>query len=174
MLRYPSTGVPIISGQPSPNLSTEIFTVLKDRIIRWQYASGHRFTEEGLCEEFGVSRSPVREALRMLVENDLVEKAPYKSYSVKQPDLQEIQELYDVRLASKHLQSNVWWSGATHKQIGKNFIVPGKIWGKCPWLDRWTLLFGMKSSMKRLPSGLAIRRYCSKSDLLMKGFISFA
>lgn len=80
-------------------MSTEIFSVLKERIIRWQYASGHRFTEEGLCEEFGVSRSPVREALRMLVENDLVEKAPYKSYSVKQLDLQEIQELYDVRTA---------------------------------------------------------------------------
>lgn len=85
--------------KPSPNLSTEIFSVLKDRIIRWQYASGHRFTEEGLCEEFGVSRSPVREALRMLVENDLVEKSPYKSYSVKQLDLQEIHELYDVRSA---------------------------------------------------------------------------
>ena len=88
-----------MSQQPSPNLSTEIFTVLKDRIISWEYASGHRFTEEGLCEEFGVSRSPIREALRMLVENNLVEKAPYKSYSVKQLDLQEIHELYDVRLA---------------------------------------------------------------------------
>ena len=85
--------------KPSPNLSTEIFSVLKDRIIRWQYASGYRFTEEGLCDEFGVSRSPVREALRMLVENNLVEKAPYKSYSVKQLDLQEIHELYDVRSA---------------------------------------------------------------------------
>jgi len=88
-----------MSQQPSPNLSAEIFTVLKDRIIRWHYASGHRFTEEGLCEEFGVSRSPVREALRMLVENHLVEKAPYKSYSVRQLDLQEIHELYDVRRA---------------------------------------------------------------------------
>ncbi|MEO8354957.1 MAG: GntR family transcriptional regulator [Chloroflexota bacterium] len=85
--------------KPSPNLSTEIFAVLKDRIIGWQYAAGHRFTEEGLCEEFGVSRSPVREALRMLVENNLVEKAPYKSYSVRQLDFQEINELYDVRSA---------------------------------------------------------------------------
>ena len=35
----------------------------------------------------------------MLVENNLVDKAPYKGYSVKQLDLQEIHELYDVRLA---------------------------------------------------------------------------
>ena len=54
--------------QHSPNLSTDVFSVLKERIIRWEYAPGHRFTEEGLCDEFGVSRSPVREALRMLVE----------------------------------------------------------------------------------------------------------
>ncbi len=85
--------------QHSPNLSTDVFLVLKERIIRWEYAPGHRFTEERLCEEFGVSRSPVREALRMLVENKLVDKAPHKGYSVKQMDMQEIHELYDLRMA---------------------------------------------------------------------------
>jgi len=81
------------------NLSSDVFSALKERIIRWEYAPGHRFTEESLCEEFGVSRSPVREALRMLVENNLVDKTPHKGYSVKQLDMQEIHELYDVRLA---------------------------------------------------------------------------
>ena len=84
---------------PSSPLSADVFSVLKERIIHWQYAPGHRLTEEGLCEEFGVSRSPIREALRMLVENNLVDKAPHKGYSVKQLDLQEIHELYDVRMA---------------------------------------------------------------------------
>jgi DNA-binding GntR family transcriptional regulator len=88
-----------VKEQSSPNLSTDVFSVLKERIIRWEYAPGHRFTEEGLCEEFGVSRSPVREALRMLVENKLVDKTPHKGYSVKQLDMQEIHELYDVRMA---------------------------------------------------------------------------
>ncbi len=81
------------------NLSAEVFAALKDRIIRWQYPPGHRFTEEQLCKEFQVSRSPVREALRMLVENGLVDKAPHRGYRVKQPDSGEIHELYDVRLA---------------------------------------------------------------------------
>lgn len=85
--------------QPSPNLSADVFSVLKERIMRWEYAPGHRFTEEGLCDEFGVSRSPVREALRMLVENNLVDKMPHKGYSVKQLDMQEIHDLYDVRMA---------------------------------------------------------------------------
>lgn len=85
--------------QPSLNLSANIYTVLKDRIIRWQYPPGHRFTEEGLCEEFGVSRSPVREVLQMLVENSLVDKELHKCYSVKQLNMEEIHELYDIRLA---------------------------------------------------------------------------
>jgi DNA-binding GntR family transcriptional regulator len=83
----------------SPILSNDVFSVLKERIIHWEYAPGHRFTEEALCEEFGISRSPVREALRMLVENRLVEKTPYKGYSVKQLDMHEIEELYEVRTA---------------------------------------------------------------------------
>lgn len=88
-----------MKSQASPNLSSDVFKVLKDRIIHWHYPPDHRFTEESLCEEFGVSRSPVREALRMLVENGLVGKEPHKGYSVKQPDMREIYELYEVRLA---------------------------------------------------------------------------
>jgi DNA-binding GntR family transcriptional regulator len=83
----------------SANLSAKVASILRDRIVRWEYPPGHRFTEEGLCAEFGMSRSPIREALRMLVENKLVDKTPHKGYSVKQLDFTEINELYDVRLA---------------------------------------------------------------------------
>ena len=76
---------------------SEIFSALKRRIIRWEYPPGYRFTEEEICKEFGVSRSPVRETLRMLEEHGLVEKVPYRGCTVKQPDVQAINELYDVR-----------------------------------------------------------------------------
>jgi DNA-binding GntR family transcriptional regulator len=88
-----------VKSQKAPVLSTEVFTTLKERIIRWEYPPAHRLTEEELCEEFGASRSPIREALHMLVENGLITKEPYRGYSVKQPDLKEIQDLYDVRQA---------------------------------------------------------------------------
>ena len=80
------------------NLSLGVFNALKERIIHWEYLPGQRFTEEELRAEFGMSRSPVREALRMLVENGLVDKEPFRCYSVKQPDINEICELYNVRL----------------------------------------------------------------------------
>lgn len=81
------------------NLSTMIFQALKQRIIRWGYPPGYRLTEETIRQEFNVSRVPVREALRMLAESGLVEMAPHRGCTVKQPDLTELHELYDVRLA---------------------------------------------------------------------------
>jgi DNA-binding GntR family transcriptional regulator len=81
------------------NLSQSVYTQLSERILRWDYLPGHRFTEEGLCDEFKVSRSPVREALYMLAEGGLIEKKPNLGYSVRHLDLKEIEELYELRLA---------------------------------------------------------------------------
>ena len=88
-----------MTRKTSENLSADIYKTLKKRIVFWEYPPGHRFTEAELCQEFGVSRTPIREVLRMLVENDLVDKQTNKGYTVKQPNLDEMAELYDVRLA---------------------------------------------------------------------------
>ncbi len=80
------------------NRSREIYDALRGRILGFAYPPGHRLTEEALCAEFRVSRSPVREVLGMLVENGLVEKKARAGYSVRRLDLREIHELYDVRL----------------------------------------------------------------------------
>ena len=87
------------TGSKRRNLSAGLVATLAERIIRWEYVPGHRFTEEGLCQEFGVSRSPVREALRVLAVKGLVDKIPHQGYKVKQLDINEIDELYEVRLA---------------------------------------------------------------------------
>ena len=79
------------------NLSFDICEHLSQRILKWEYPPGHRLTEEGLCSEFSVSRSPVREALGQLVERGLVEKNNRQGYSVRRLDLEEIKESYDVR-----------------------------------------------------------------------------
>jgi len=78
--------------------SVSIYNTLAERIITWSYSPGHRFTEEELCCEFGVSRSPVREALNSLVSARLIEKEAHKGYSVRLIDLREVNELYDTRL----------------------------------------------------------------------------
>lgn len=72
---------------------------LKDQIIHWHYPPEHRLTEAELCKEFNVSRSPVREALRILAADGFVKKMPNRAYVVRQYNLSEIGELYDVRMA---------------------------------------------------------------------------
>ena len=107
MLRGPLGGQPSsgVLGNPVPpsptnsSLSASIVATLKERVIAWQYPPEHRLTEEALCREFGVSRSPVREALRVLATNGLVRRLPNRGYAVRQVNLTEIEELYDVRLA---------------------------------------------------------------------------
>ncbi len=80
------------------NLSFDVYTRLSERILKWEYPPGHRLTEEALCAEFSVSRSPVREALGMLAERGLVDKKARLGYSVRRLDLKEINEYYDVRI----------------------------------------------------------------------------
>jgi len=72
---------------------------LKEQIVHWHYPPEHRLTEDELCKTFGVSRSPVREALRVLAADGFVKKLPNRSYAVKQYTIEEIEELYEVRLA---------------------------------------------------------------------------
>ena len=81
------------------SLSASIVSTLKERIIRWEYPPEHRLTEAELCKKFGVSRSPVREALRILATDGFVKKMPNRGYAVRQYNLREIEELYEVRLA---------------------------------------------------------------------------
>ncbi len=80
------------------SLSFDVYTRLSERILKWEYPPGHRLTEEALCAEFSVSRSPVREALGMLAERGLVDKKARQGYSVRRLDLKEINEYYDVRI----------------------------------------------------------------------------
>ncbi len=88
-----------MAGKQFSNLSASIVATLKERIIHWQYPPEHRLTEAELCQKFGVSRSPVREALRTLATDGFVKKMPNRGYAVKQYNLREIEELYEVRLA---------------------------------------------------------------------------
>lgn len=99
-------------------LSASIVSTLKERIVGWNYPPEHRLTELGLCREFGVSRSPVREALRALVTNGFVRKLANRGYAVRQLDLYEVQELYDLRTALElHAVEQLAASGAKRAEL---------------------------------------------------------
>ncbi len=95
--------MPLLSAiSPSAHddkLSSSIIHTLKKRILHWEYPPDHLLTEKDICKEFQVSRSPVREALRVLETTGLIHKKNTQGYLVKQIGLAEVQELYDLRLA---------------------------------------------------------------------------
>ena len=87
-------------GEREPfNLSSSIVAALKEQIIHWHYPPEHRLTEVELCKQFNVSRSPVREALRILASDGFVKKLANRAYVVRQYNISEIEDLYEVRLA---------------------------------------------------------------------------
>ena len=81
------------------NLGLQIQQKLRDRILHWHYPPGHHLGEQELCDELNASRIPVREALRALAEQGLVDKIPNCGCYVQQPDAERINHLYDYRLA---------------------------------------------------------------------------
>lgn len=79
------------------NLSEQAYRLLTERILRGEYPAGTRLTEETLAAEFGVSRTPLREALRRLTAEGLIEPLPKRGLRVTSPDAAEISELFLCR-----------------------------------------------------------------------------
>lgn len=72
-------------------ISGPLIATLKERIVTWKYPPEHRLTEDALCREFGVSRSPVREALRVLATNGFVRRTANGGYAVRQVKVNEVE-----------------------------------------------------------------------------------
>lgn len=70
---------------------------IRMKIINGELVPGARIVEQDLASEFGVSRGPVREALRQLEEEGLVEYARNAGCSVRQIGPEDIYEIYYMR-----------------------------------------------------------------------------
>lgn len=70
---------------------------LRDAILRGAYAPGARIRQEDVAAEFGASRLPVREALRILESDGLVTLVANTGAWVAHLSLDECQELYQIR-----------------------------------------------------------------------------
>jgi DNA-binding GntR family transcriptional regulator len=106
-------------------LADEIVSTLRKRIISWRYPPLYRLTEELLCSEFNVSRSPAREALRILESDGLLTRLNNRGFVVKQPDQREVEELYEVRFA---LELYAIQMVAERKLGGQTIVALRKTW----------------------------------------------
>jgi DNA-binding GntR family transcriptional regulator len=92
-----------MSTNPLPldrrSLSDEIYAQLRTRILTGSYQPGEKLLEPGIADAFGVSRGPVREALRMLVAEGLARQEPRKGVRVPWFDADLWRELSELREA---------------------------------------------------------------------------
>lgn len=75
----------------------EIVASLRERIASQQFASGSPLREQELSEEFGVSRSRIREAFGALEERGLIERIPNRGAVVTRLEHSQVYDLFDVR-----------------------------------------------------------------------------
>ena len=74
-----------------------VYAVVRSRIVSGAYPPGHHLLESVLTAELGVSRSPVRAALRRLTEESLVITEPHRGAFVAQLTRSDIDEVFDLR-----------------------------------------------------------------------------
>lgn len=78
------------------SLHQQVIERLRDMIVEGELAQGQRIPEAELCETFGISRTPLREALRVLSSEGLVEPDGLRGSRVSSITVREIAELFEM------------------------------------------------------------------------------
>ncbi len=80
-----------------PTVAGEVHRRLRQQLLLGAWPPGTRLREAELAERFGVSRTPVREAVRRLLQEGLLESRPTQGVRVREPDLRAALDAYGVR-----------------------------------------------------------------------------
>lgn len=104
LLTLPKTPIAADSSEsadvpPVRTLAERVFHQLQDAIVRGEISPGTKITEPGLSRTYGISRGPLREAMRRLEAHRLIERIPHVGARVVRLSMQELLELFDVREA---------------------------------------------------------------------------
>ena len=82
------------AGRP---LVDDLAQRIQSAIMTGQFPLGSRLPQEWLADHFGVSRTPIREALRQLQASGVVEVSPHRGAVVRGPTPRDVHEAYEVR-----------------------------------------------------------------------------
>jgi DNA-binding GntR family transcriptional regulator len=92
-------------------LHLKVCNVLRKAILQGDFEPGERLIQEELASALGVSRMPVREALRKLETEGLIELVPHRGAIVKPLHVEDVEEIYTLRAKLEKL--------AVSKSVGK-------------------------------------------------------
>lgn len=87
----------------------QILTRLMPLIVSGKLTPGQRLREQELAKHLGVSRAPLREAIRDLVDVGLLVSVPYKGVHVRLTGRKDLEEIYSLRVALEQLAFRECW-----------------------------------------------------------------
>jgi len=80
-----------------------VFESLKDAIMNGKLEQGKMITEQQISREFGISRTPVREALYKLTATGLIRTIPHKGFLISKWSIKEIRDVFEIRIVLERL-----------------------------------------------------------------------
>ncbi|MCI7225853.1 Uncharacterized HTH-type transcriptional regulator ydfH [uncultured Clostridium sp.] len=101
------------------SLGGKVFQQLKNSILAGEFENGAELREIALAKKLGVSRTPVREALRQLEQEGLVEIYPNRGAYVKGITYKDVEDIFRIRARLEGLCAEMAVSSITHEQLDK-------------------------------------------------------
>lgn len=98
-------------------LKEDIFDVLHEKIISGTYKPGDWLRQDDIATQLGVSMTPVREALDLLVSAGLAERVPYRGVRVREMSTKDVVEAYGLRLVLEAVIAQEAAKHITREQI---------------------------------------------------------
>jgi DNA-binding GntR family transcriptional regulator len=108
-----------VPDREDQSLHDEILTRLRDHIVEGNIPDGGRVPERQLCEMLGISRTPLREALKVLAAEGLVELLPNRGARVRQLSEHDLGELFDVMGGLEGLAGRLACENITDAEIAE-------------------------------------------------------
>lgn len=99
------------------SLRERVTQVLREAILNLHFEPGEKLVERKLCEETGVSRTCVREALRHLEAEGLVTRTPTRGMFVSVIGPDEARQIYEVRIVLESAMARQFVERASEKQM---------------------------------------------------------
>jgi len=98
---------------------TEIADWIRDRIRKGRFVPGQRLVEIDIIRQTGASRSKVREALRLLEGEGLVQNEEFKGASVRSASIEEVRQIYRARIALEGIAAADFVTHASKEQFSR-------------------------------------------------------
>ena len=106
------------NGEPRP-LTRQVADRIRDMIIQDELKAGERIRERDLAERLSVSRTPMRESLKILESEGLVEILPNRGAVVADPGLEQIHDMLRVLAVLESLAGELACDRATDAEIAE-------------------------------------------------------